>query len=111
MSDMKIRPVKITLDRPRTLLFDLNALEELETIYGDMTTAFKALQTDAKKIRHIKNFLCAGLMHEDESLTPAKVGRMIGFTDLEIITDLIWVAVSGALPEPKEDAEATQGEA
>ena len=113
--DIKVRPVDIHLDRPRTLLFDLNALEELEELYGDLETAFAAFQGKGKKIKHLKNFLFAGLVHEDTSLTPTVVGKLIGYNDLTVLTDQIYDAITGAisraLPEKEEGSEGTEGEA
>lgn len=129
MNDLKIRPVKIVLDRERNLVMDLNAYEELENIYeseppifrtdeeGNSTEvdsllgkAFEYLAADKKKIKHLKNFLFAGLVHEDRSLTPAKVGTMIGATNIADLTDYIWKAVAMAQPDPKEGGEASSGE-
>jgi len=104
MSDLKIRPIKINLDKPRNLIFDLNAFEELENIYGDLDTAFKSFQVEKKRIKNVKNFLFAGLVHEDESLTPTLVGSMIGYNNLMEITNQIWEAITQALPESKEEA-------
>ena len=110
MSDIKVRPIKIKLDRERNLIFDLNAFEELENIYGDLDTAFKSFQDDKKKIKNVKNFLFAGLVHEDETLTPTIVGAMIGYNNLTQITDQIWQAITQVLPEPKENGDSNSGE-
>ena len=123
-----VRPVTINLDKERHLLFDLNALEELENIYDsipvfttdedgnqvEITSALsKALHSmssnSRKKIAHIKNFLYAGLAYEDSSLTPAIIGTLISYPNLAKISDQIWEAISQALPSAKEDAD-TQGE-
>lgn len=108
-NDIKIRPIKIKLDRERNLIYDLNAFEELENIYGDLDTALKSFQEDKKRIIHIKNFLFAGLVHEDFELTPKRVGELVGYSNINATVDLIWNAITNSLPEPKEDAE-TSGE-
>lgn len=108
--DIKIKPIVIVLDKPRNLVFDLNAFEVLEEIYEDLDTAFKSFQDDKRKIKHIKNFLYAGLVHEDEDLSPELVGKMIGYTNLNDITDQIWMAITQNLPEPKEGSEGNEGE-
>jgi len=137
MNDLKIRPVKITLDRERNLIMDLNAYEELENIYENeppiYTTeisiddfgretvtqtevvslvgkAFQYLSSSRKKIKHIKNFLFAGLVHEDHTLTPERIGTMIGAMNISELTDHIWKAVEQSTPEPKEGSEASTGE-
>jgi len=129
MNDLVVKPVKITLDRDRYLLMDMNALQELEDIYekeppsfvtdkdgnilserDPLSKALNAFSTDKKKIKHIKNFLYAGLVYEDASLTPKKIGSMISFPRLDEITDQIWQAVVQALPDAKEGSEAKSGE-
>jgi len=139
MNDLKIRPVEIKtvapypvevrLDRVRHLIMDLNAYEELENIYENeppifitdtdgakkeiaslIGKAFEYLSTDRKKIKHIKNFLYAGLLHEDSTLTPAKVGTLISGINITEITDQIWQAVAQATPDAKEGSEASSGE-
>jgi hypothetical protein len=108
--DVKVRPVKIKLDRERNYLLDLNAFEELENIYGDIHKAFYEFQNDTKKMKHIKNFLYAGLVHEDETLTPTKIGKMIGYANLAEVTDFIWLAAAQKIPDPKEGSESDEGE-
>lgn len=110
MNEIKIRPITIRLDKERHLLFDLNAFEELENIYGDLDAAFKSFQDDTKKVKNIKNFLCAGLLHEDKDLTPTSVGTLVGYNNLTEITDIIWKAITQVLPKAKEDSESIQGE-
>lgn len=109
-NDIKIRPVVLHLDRPRNLVFDLNALEELEEIYGDLETAFGILQKDKKRIKHIKNFIYAGLTHEDQTLTPNIIGTMIGYNELIKMPDKIWQAINQSLPEPRDGSESAEGE-
>jgi len=128
MSDLKIRPVKIMLDRERNLIMDLNAFEELENIYENeppmfktdkngkeieikdpLSKAFESLGLK-KRIKHIKNFLYAGLVHEDPELTPAKIGSMLSYPKLTEVVDQIWQAIAQATPDPKEGSEAEPGE-
>jgi hypothetical protein len=110
MNDIKIRSINITLDKPRNLVYDLNAFEELENIYGNLDTALNAFSTDKKKISHIKNFLFAGLVHEDSELTPKRVGEMIGYSNITETVNIIWEAITNALPEPKEEVTEKSGE-
>lgn len=129
MNDLKIRPVKIVLDRERNLIMDLNAYEELENIYENeppiFTTdeageqievvslvgkAFQYLSSSRKKIKHIKNFLFAGLVHEDHTLTPERIGTMIGALNISELTDYIWKSIEQSTPKPKEGSEASTGE-
>lgn len=110
MSDMKIRPVKVQLDKERNILFDLNAFEELEEIYGTLSIAFKAFSEDEKKIKHIKNFLYASLKWEDETLTPKLIGTLISYGNIAKITDKLWESIGTGMPEAKEVSEDDSGE-
>jgi hypothetical protein len=103
MNDIKIRSIQVKLDKERNLIFDLNAFEELENIYGTLDKALEDFSKSPKKIGHLKNFLFAGLVHEDETLTPKIVGTMIGYENLTSIVDMVWDAITNALPEPKEE--------
>lgn len=131
MNDLKVKPVTLMLDRERHLLMDLNALQELEEIYEDWPTMYKtdkdgkkieitdpltkglqALSLEKKRIKHIKNFLYAGLVYEDRSLTPDILGQLISFPNLDVITDQIWQAIMQSLPDAKEGVdEVSPGEA
>ena len=106
LRDVKEIAITIELDKPRTLLFDLNAFSELEDVYGSMDAAFKAMQTGSMKAA--RTLLWAGLLHEDESLTVRKVGAMVNMRNLESVMDTISTALLGAMPEgenaaPQED--------
>lgn len=100
MSKAKIvvKPVPVTLDRKRNLLFDMNALCEAEDALGDVPV-FEALSSG--KIKHLRTLLWAGLVHEDETLTEKQVGTMIGFGELDEIANLLTKAVSRSYPEAK----------
>jgi hypothetical protein len=110
MSDMKIRPIKIKLDKERNLLFDLNAFEVLEEIYGELDAAFTSFQDKTKLVKNIKNFLYAGLVYEDTELTPKSIGTFIGHTNIYEISNTIWDAISQNLPDAEEGSESNQGE-
>lgn len=105
---IKVRPIKIMLDKERNLLFDLNAFEELEEIYGDLATAFKSFEEDKKQIKNVKNFLCAALKYEDETLTPAKIGTMIDYSNLTKIIGMIWDGIVNNIPDSEDGAEGVE---
>jgi hypothetical protein len=98
-NDVRIKPIPITLDKPRTLLYDFNAFMELEDLYGDINKAFKGLEQ--LKMRPIRDMIWAGLIHEDESLTPKQVGKMLHVLNLEEIATKITEALGISLPEPE----------
>lgn len=110
MTDVKIRPIKIMLDKERNFVMDLNALEELEEIYGDLDTAMSAFTKDNKKIKHVKNFLYAGLVHEDSSITQDFIGKNLGYYGLATLVEIIYNAVTTALPDASTNEEQTPGE-
>lgn len=120
MSDMKSKPIpvilsapvkyKIKLDKERSLLFDLNAYEILEDIYGTLPAAITALQKDEKRMRNIKNFLYAGLIHEDKEITIEKAGTLGGYRNLSDISEILITAFMDVMPEAKEGSEVKEGE-
>ena len=96
---LKVRVTKVMLDKERNLIFDLNAFEELEEIYGSLDAAFVAFGSGVHKMRNLKNFLFAGLAHEDATLTPKKVGKLIGYNNVEKVTDRVMAAVTEGMAE------------
>lgn len=102
---MKIRKVPLELDRPRTLLYDVNALIDLggelginlmtkegwEALLGRMETPPPRTMDDrpAKQFvpaipsfEKVRAIVWAGLRHEDESLTVRQVGALLDPADL-----------------------------
>ncbi len=106
-NDVRIKPIPITLDKPRTLFYDFNAFIELEELYGDMKSVFGGLEN--LKVKVIRDMIWAGLLHEDENLTPQQVGKMLYPGNIEEISAKITEAVNFFLPEP-EDASGKPGE-
>ena len=97
LRDVKETAVPIVLDKPRNIVFDLNAFSELEEIYGSMDAAFKAMQTGSMKAA--RTLLWAGLLHEDDALTVKQVGAMVTMPTLESVMNAISEALLGAMPE------------
>lgn len=102
----RVRPkkVKLVLDKPRNLIYDLNAFAELEEEFGSIEEAMKSLEEG--KIKSLIAILWAGLVHEDEELTPKQVGSLIGLTDLQDVANALTEAISSALPETPKDGDA-----
>ena len=96
---LKVRVTKVMLDKERNLIYDLNAFEELEEIYGSLDGAFIAFGSDSHKMRNLKNFLFAGLVHEDATLTPKKVGKLISYNNVEEVTTRVMEAVTAGTAE------------
>lgn len=90
---MKIEKVILELDKPRMIVFDMNAFYDLEKIYGSITKAFQALTNDP--IKSLYSFIQCGI---DEYLPIDDIELMINLENRETITKKILYAVSLALP-------------
>ena len=97
---VKVKKITIDLDKPRTLLFDMNAFIALEEIYGSVEDAMKAMSQ--KKMKPMRSFLWAGLIHEDESLTEKQVGALITMDNMEELIAKLTSAVQKGMPEESE---------
>lgn len=98
---MKVKGTPIFLDEQRHIVYDLNALCELEEIFGGQEEIFQALSAPSFKI--IRTFLWAGLIHEDENLTEKDVGRLITTSNIQTVTESISKSISISLPEADEN--------
>lgn len=95
--DVRPKPVKIQLDKARTLVYDLNAFVALEDLYGDVDKALAEFEKGS--IKALRAVLWAGLVHEDESLTPLNAGSFIGMADIERVSEAMLIALEGSMPE------------
>lgn len=77
--------VKINLDKERNLYFTLNSLEVIEELTGKTIDKL----SEGMTISMLKAVVYAGLIHEDKELTVDAVGEMIGFEDIEMISQAI----------------------
>jgi hypothetical protein len=92
---MALDHVQIQLDKQRKLLFDLNALCELEEQTGkDLDQIF-----DAMTARNLRLFLWAGLVWDDAELTLEKTGGLVNMTNLKYVTDKVGEALAKAVPD------------
>jgi len=103
VGDVRAKLIPIQLDKERHLKFDLNAFAELEDIYGDINTAFEAMQRGS--IKAIRAMLWAGLVHEDKSLTIEQVGEMVHLGNMNEVMSAITKAINEAMPEAGDEAE------
>ena len=94
LHDIREVRIPIELDKPRTLLFDLNAFAELEDKFGSLDQAFQKMQQGS--VKATRTLLWAGLLHEDEKLTERQVGAMISLTNVEKIMEQITEALTAA---------------
>lgn len=104
-NDLRQTGVKITLDKERNIVFDLNALCELEDKYGDIGQALTVLspQEGMPKMKDIRYMFYLGLKSEDEELTEERVGKLITLNNIYTVVDVIGKAMSDSLPEPSEN--------
>lgn len=103
LANVRVKPVKIVLDKERNLLFDFNAFSELEDVYGSAEKAFDKLQKGS--IKALRTLLWAGLVHEDESLTEKAVGKMLGLADVKYVSEKITDALKVSAPEPEAETK------
>ena len=104
IKDMKSKVVEITLSDgvKRTLKYDLNAMAELEELYGNVEETFTKLEGGSFKA--IRSVLWAGLLHEDQTLTEQQVGSLIDISNLQSLTSVLSGALEADMPveEPKQ---------
>lgn len=86
-------PIKIKLDRERSLRYDLNALCLLDEHGG-----LDELRLSSPS--GMRLMLYAGLRHEDPDLTLERVGAMVDMGRLEEIADAVGRALDRDMPSP-----------
>jgi len=69
--------VRIELDRPRNLRFDINAFADAEALIGASVLDVLSTETGLLRFSVQRALIWAGLKHEDPSLTPQRVGAMM----------------------------------
>lgn len=84
---------KITLDKERTIKFDLNTLIEIEDSLGYSL----AEMGDKVSIRVMRTMLTAGLKHEDSELTEAYVGSLITMDNMQEVQEALTSAMGGSV--------------
>lgn len=105
--DIKYKPVQVVLSseadigRVRHIKYDLNAFAEIEEHYGSVDKALEALQDGS--IRALRLLLYAGLVHEDEELTPKAVGSLVSLKELKDLAPKLNEALMQAIPQDAEE--------
>lgn len=98
LHDIRRKKTPIILaDKTYHLHYDLNAFAELEELYGSVETAMNKLCEGS--VKAIISVLWAGLLHEDETLTPKDIGKMFDLSQVQEIGELINKAISEAIPQ------------
>lgn len=89
MKDKKI--VTLILDKERHLYFSLNSLEMIEDLTGVSIDKI----SENMNMKTLKAIVYSGLVWEDKKLTLDAVGEMIGFEDIEKVSEAIGEAFGG----------------
>lgn len=85
------------------LEFTLNALIEIEDLFGSISEVYKIFEDfNLKKLRGL---LYAGLIEHHEDMTERKVGSLLDMADLAGTVEILSKAFTKAFPEAGEEAE------
>lgn len=100
--DLQAQSIPIELKGKKyDMNFDLNAMAELEDIFGSLQIAIAELKK--KKLKAVRSFLYAVLKSTDESLTEFEVGRLIDMNNFTTIEKAITKLINNAFEEGEED--------
>lgn len=102
--DVKNKTIKLTLNDgvERELIYDLNAMAEMEDKYGSVEAAFDALENNS--IKAVRFVLWVGLIHNDPSLTEQQVGSLIDMKYLQELMGSLSEAFEADMPVAEADA-------
>lgn len=96
---LKEEGIKVTLDKDRFLIFDLNAFCEIEDKYGSLDKGMTMLLNGS--IKAVRFFLFAAMKHEDETLTEKEVGQLVTLKNIDYVRECLNKAMEDSLPEPE----------
>lgn len=86
--------ITITLDKPRTLRYGMNALAMIEDLTGK---TLMSLDLNHVGVKDLLAIIFAGLYHEDHTLTVEKVGDLIDeYSDITTIAESVGAAFTAA---------------
>ena len=100
-SDLKMKPIPIKLDKPRTILYTLYGLSELQDACGSFDELMERLKQPEPRFKDVYLLLWAGLVHEDDELTAKQVANMIGLGEMPSVLKLAMEGFMAALPDEK----------
>ncbi|BCJ86450.1 hypothetical protein [Effusibacillus dendaii] len=103
LADVRVKSVQVTLDKERSLLYDLNAFAELEDKFGSIDETLEKVGKGS--IKALRAVLWAGLLHEDESLTEKQVGKLITLADLQELSTAVNQALTASMPQVEKKTE------
>lgn len=104
------RAVPITLDKPRNLRYDLNAI----ALIGEklnLTIRLAHLQEDLFQqgfpLRALRTVIWAGLLHEDSSLTEEFVGGLVDAENLREVMSAFFGLFGSSVPLARDPNATT----
>lgn len=102
MAKRKLDTVQITLDKPRTMKFDFNALIELESITGKPVA--EIFTNSNWNFAMVRDILYVSLIHEDDTLTVKQVGSMIEVSRLQEIMEALGTLLTTTYKDNSKNA-------
>lgn len=96
------KPVQVTLDKKRSIFYDLGAMVAIDEKY-DMSfiDAVKLITVSNPRMRDIRIFLWGGLLHENPDLAEEDVNKIANYHNLTEAYKAIMQALTDATPEPE----------
>lgn len=103
LNDVKRKPINVTLKDgiERELIFDLNAMAELEDAYGSVESAFDALENKGS-VKALRKVLWAGLLHEENPMSERQVGELVDIQYMAEIVGSLNEALASDMPTPEQ---------
>lgn len=96
------KSITIELEKARNLRYGINALVKIEELTGRPITK---LDLDNISMKDLRTILYAGLCHEDNSLTPEKVGELIDeYSTVDEMANKLGEAFTIAFGNPEKNA-------
>jgi len=90
--------------KQRHLRYDFNSLVALEDELGVTVDKIESFVSGSVKLRDLRTLIWAGLVHEDDGITPKDVGAWIDFQNIEKISEKVGRALEAAFP-PTDDVK------
>lgn len=108
IKDVKSKTIKITLNDgvERNVKFTLNALAELEDMFGSVQAAFDKLEKE-NSMKALRAILWAGLIWESPDLTELQVGNLIDIAYMQDLVDSLGAAFDEDMVPPENVPEGT----
>jgi hypothetical protein len=105
-NDLKMQAIPIELDKPRNLLYTLFGLSELQDAVGSFDELMERLKQPEPRFKDVYLLVWAGLVHEDDALTPKQVANMIDLGEMPKVLASAMEAFMAALPETQNPTTA-----